>query len=132
MKRKDVAGQHDEVVNTLLDLQPVHTEAQPEVHTAFAPVTKLPTAGNADDRITAITERVSRLESELSGVMTKIEDAREERIADRVVQLEQRLLHEIASQRAEMVTAIESGFERLGATISEAWREAVHGNTDHA
>ena len=147
--KKDGTGKHTEIVNTLLDLQarlreegvpdavddvitipdaasPASATAQPAPSGgAFAPVTQLPTSGAADDRIAALTARLSRLEFELTGVMAKIDDAREDRIADRVVQLEQRMLHEIASQRADMAMAIESGFQRLESTISEAWREAV-------
>jgi len=105
---------------------PISTDQPATAGGAFAPVTKLPTSGAADDRIATLSERLSRLEFELRGVMAKIDDAREDRIADRVVGLEQRMLHEIASQRADMAMAIESGFQRLEGTISKAWREAVH------
>jgi hypothetical protein len=146
--KKDGTGKHDQVVNTLLDLQarlraegvpdttdevitipdaaPPATDQPATAGGAFAPVTQLPTSGAADDRIATLTERLSRLEFELRGVMAKIDDTREDRIADRVVRLEQRMLHEIASQRADMAMAIEAGFQRLEGTISEAWREAVH------
>ena len=71
--KKDGTGKHDQVVNTLLDLQarlreegvpdtadevitipdvaPPTPASQPVSSRAFAPVTQLPTSGAADDRI---------------------------------------------------------------------------------
>ncbi len=170
--RKKKQGAHEEVVNTLLDLQArlrgedatssgvaVQSPAEPELRVGeadelpvgemvsikegeievlvtpdpadaktqngFAPVTQLPTAAAADDRISSLTERLVRLEDELSAFMSKVEQARDELVADRAVQLELKLLQEVSSNRAEMLRAIDQGFARLHAAVADAKREVA-------
>ncbi len=140
-RRKKKQGRHEEVVNTLVDERPDDemvsiTEGEIEVLmtpdaaaaeplNGFAPVTQLPTAAAAEDVISSLTERLARLEEELSAFMSKVERARDELVADRAVQLELKLLQEVSSNRAEMLRAIDQGFARLHAAVADAKREVA-------
>jgi hypothetical protein len=145
-------GPHEQVVTSLLDLQarlrgeeppeapPEQAEARsndilvlpeaeapadpvdPEERTEFAPVTSLRTSAAGEDRLGSLVERIFNLESSLAAVAARAEQRETERI-DRLVALEQRLLHEVASQRRDLLGAIDDRFVRLDAALREGLAE---------
>ncbi len=86
----------------------------------FAPVTQLPTAasGPSDDRLLAMSERLGRLEDDLSGVLGAIEEIRSDSVS--TVQVEQRLVQEVASTRTDLQRSLEEGFARLQESMARA------------
>jgi hypothetical protein len=143
-------GPHEQVVTSLLDLQArlrgeeppeappeqaeprsndmlvlPEAEAPPdpaEERTEFAPVTSLRTSAAGEDRLGSLVERIFNLESSLAAVAARAEQRETERI-DRLVALEQRLLHEVASQRRDLLGAIDDRFVRLDAALREGLAE---------
>lgn len=87
-------------------------------HEEFAPVTTLPVAG-AEPKLVALSDRLARIEQKVAQVTDGAGSAADPR-DDRIVALEQRLLHEVGSQRADLLHAIHERFDRLEATIAEA------------
>jgi hypothetical protein len=83
-----------------------------EERTEFAPVTPLHGAAAPDDRIAGLADRLSQLERSLASVEARTERNEAER-SERLVSLEQRLLHEVASQRRDLIDAIDERFVRL-------------------
>jgi hypothetical protein len=92
--------------------------ADAEERSEFAPVTALHSAAAAEDRVAGLSDRLSHIESALASAGTGGE-RRETEDADRLVALEQRLLHEVASQRLELMAAIEDRFARLEAALRD-------------
>ena len=89
----------------------------------FAPVTTLPTAGVAEDRLAAFSDRLVRLEREVSSVTGRVElvaGPRDERFVD----IEQRLIREVASQREDLLHEIDERFDRLETTLLGALHDA--------
>jgi hypothetical protein len=85
----------------------------------FAPVTTLPVAGAPEPRLVALSDRLARIEQEMSQVTDRVGSVADPR-DDRILALEQRLRHEVGSQRADLLRAIHDRFDRLEATIAEA------------
>jgi hypothetical protein len=89
-----------------------------EERTEFAPVTPLHTAAAAEDRVAGLADRLSHLESALASVGVDA-DHPETGGTERLMALEQRLLHEVASQRRDLMAAIEDRFARLEAALRD-------------
>jgi hypothetical protein len=96
--------------------------ADAEERTEFAPVTALHTTAPAEDRVAGLSDRLSHIESALASVGTGGEQG-ETVGADRLAALEQRLLHEVASQRRDLMAAIEDRFARLEAALRDGLAE---------
>jgi hypothetical protein len=114
----------------------------------FAPVTQLPTSTAGDDRLSGLSQRLSRLEDDLSGVLGSIEsmrsdvtssvtsniaermtaaqredDARIARIvAERMDAVSKRLSAEVVLQRRQLAALLE---QRIG-TVEESLRDAIN------
>ena len=83
-----------------------------------APVTPLHPATKADDaRLTAMTERLERLETELEGVIARIQGVDPERL-DRL----EAVHDELGAQHQGLTAAIDSHFTQLQAAIDERLR----------
>jgi hypothetical protein len=102
-------------VQVLTTPDPDEAEERP----GFAPVTALHTGAAAEDRL---ADRVSGLEGSIASVEAMAEEREQER-SDRMVALEQRLLHEVASQRRELIQAIDDRFAQLDASLREGLAE---------
>jgi hypothetical protein len=85
----------------------------------FAPVTTLPGIGAAEPKLIALSDRLARIERELSRVTDRTGSGADPR-DDRIVALEQRLFHHVGSQRADLLKAIHERFDRLESAIAEA------------
>ena len=73
----------------------------------FAPVTQLPTASTGSDRVAALTERLSRLERELSGVLGSLDSMRVRVAAEATADVAARMVsiqHEVDARTARVVT----------------------------
>jgi hypothetical protein len=81
--QNDPPRTHPDVVEVSeQDLSVLMTPTEPSASRVeaerFAPVTQLPTAAVADDRVAALADRLARLEADLSGVMGSIASVRED------------------------------------------------------
>jgi len=90
----------------------------PEDLERFAPVTPLRAGLGGEDRLAGIVERVAELEGSIDDVSRRVDGRVAER-TDRLVSLEQRLLHEIASQRRDLLAAIDDRFVVLDRALRE-------------
>jgi hypothetical protein len=88
----------------------------------FAPVTTLPVGASTEPRLIALSERLARIEQEMARVTDRAGSTTDPR-EDRIVVLEQRLLHEVGSQRADLLQMIHDRLDRLETTIAEALRD---------
>jgi hypothetical protein len=117
-------GPPEEPLGDALDV-PVLAPPDPadaQERTEFAPVTPLRTGAAAEDRVAGLADRLSHLESALASVGAGA-GQRETEDTDRLVALEQRLLHEVASQRRDLMSAIEDRFARLEAALRDGLAE---------
>jgi hypothetical protein len=85
----------------------------------FAPVTTLPGVGAAEPKLIALSERLARIERELARVTDRSGSAADPG-EDRIAALEQRILHQVGSYRADLLLAIHDRFDRLESAIAEA------------
>ena len=85
----------------------------------FAPVTTLPGIGAAEPKLIALSDRLARIERELSRVTDRAASGADPG-DDRIAALEQRLFHHVGSQRADLLQAIHERFDRLESAIAEA------------
>ncbi len=87
---------------------------------SVAPVTLLHPATKADDaRLTALTERLERLETELEGVVSRIQGVDPERL-DRL----EAVHDELGAQHQGLSAAIDAHFAQLQASIDERLRRS--------
>jgi hypothetical protein len=84
-------------------------------HEDFAPVTTLPLAGAPEPKLLALADRLARIEQEVAQLANRGAAA-----GDPIVALGQRLLHEVGSQRAQLLREIHERFDRIERTIAEA------------
>jgi hypothetical protein len=96
-------------------------------HDEFAPVTTLPIAGAPEPKLVALADRLSRIEREVAQLTTRGEPTGDRR-TDGVVALGQRLLHEVGSQRAQLLREIHERFDRIEHAIAEALSDAMRGD----
>jgi hypothetical protein len=85
----------------------------------FAPVTTLPGVGAAEPKLIALSDRLARIERELARVTDRSGSGADPG-EDRIVALEQRILHQVGSYRADLLLAIHGRFDRLESAIAEA------------
>lgn len=117
----------------------------------FAPVTQLPTASAGLDRVAALTERLSRLERELSGVLGSLDSMRVRvaaeataEVAARMVSIQRetdertarivtrrmdavssRITSELEEQRRDLSDLLDRRMADMKATLRDAIREAA-------
>jgi hypothetical protein len=122
----------------------------------FAPVTQLPTSSGGSDRVAALTDRLSRLERELSGVLGSLDSMRvrvaaeatadvaarmvgiqrqtDERTARLVTRrmdaVSSRITSELEEQRADLVDLLDRRMADMKATLRDAILEAAEGLED--
>jgi hypothetical protein len=131
-------------------------ESDEEQRERFAPVTQLPTSSGELDRVAALTERLARLERELSGVLGSLDSMRvrvaAEATADvvaRVVGIQRetdertarvvtrrmdavssRITSELEKQRRDLVDLLDRRMADMKATLRDAILEAADGLED--
>jgi hypothetical protein len=93
-----------------------------EEREGFAPVTALHTGAAPEDRFADLAERLSHLERSLAEV-SALAERRENERSDRMIALEQRLLHEVASHRHDLVSAVDDRLARLEEALREGLAE---------
>jgi uncharacterized small protein (DUF1192 family) len=109
----------------------------------LAPVTQLPTAAVADDRIAALTQRLSRLEGDLSEVIGALGTMREEVASDtderigavrrevtrtlteRLDAVESRVVDELRVQREDLTGLVGERFRSMDERLHRAIREVA-------
>jgi hypothetical protein len=92
----------------------------------FAPVTSLRTGAAAEVRVAGMIDRPSHLESSPASLTTP---AGEHESTDGLGALEQRLLNEVASQRRDLMAAIDDRFAKLDAALRDALAELRGGRS---
>jgi hypothetical protein len=131
-------------------------ESDEERRERFAPVTQLPTSSGGLDRVAALTERLSRLERELSGVLGSLDSMRvrvaaeatadvaarmvgiqretDERTASVVTRrmdaVSSRITSELEEQRADLVDLLDRRMADMKVTLRDAILEAAQGLED--
>jgi hypothetical protein len=122
----------------------------------FAPVTQLPTTAAGDDRMTALAQRLSRLERDLSGVLGSIEtikgdvavslatdvearmvavqqevEARAARaLAERMDVISTRVSGELGAQRRDIAEILEERIRNMETALRDTIREAAETGVD--
>lgn len=96
-------------------------------HDEFAPVTTLPIAGAPEPKLVALADRLARIEREVAQLTARGGPSGDHR-TDSVVELGQRLLHEVGSQRAQLLREIHERFDRIERAIAEALSDAMRGD----
>ena len=94
----------------------VPEEPEEEEEVRFAPVTPLHAGVGGEDRFAGIVERIASLESSIGEVSQRV-DRREDERNERLISLEQRLLHEVASQRRDLLAAVDDRFVELDTAL---------------
>jgi hypothetical protein len=132
------------------------TASDEEHRERFAPVTQLPTASGGLDRVAALTERLSRLERELSGVLGSLDSMRVRvaaeataEVAARMVGIQRetdertarivtrrmdavssRITSELEEQRRDLTDLLDRRMDDMKATLRDAILEAADGLED--
>jgi hypothetical protein len=95
-------------------------------HEDFAPVTALPLAGAPEPKLVALADRLARIEQEVAQLANRGAAA-----GDPIVALGQRLLHEVGSQRAQLLREIHERFDRIERAIAEALIDVSRVDASH-
>jgi len=103
---------------TAIEPADVPEEAEEEEEVRFAPVTPLHAGVAGEDRLAGIVERIASLESSIDEVSQRV-DRREDERNERLISLEQRLLHEVASQRRDLLAAVDDRFVELDTALRQ-------------
>ena len=137
-------------------MAPSEPAAAPPAPERFAPVTQLPTAVAGDDRMSALAERLSRLERDLSGVLGSIEsikgdvavsltadvdarmiavqqevEARAARtVAERMDAISSRVSGELDAQRRDLAEALDRRIGSMEVVLRETIRDAAASAAD--
>jgi hypothetical protein len=134
-------------------MTPVHEPEEPDhrPRERVAPVTQLPTSSTGEDRVAALTERLGRLEDELSGVLGSLDRMRgrvaaevtadvasrmvavqhetDERtvrlVSDRMDDVKTRLTGELEEQRKDLAGLLERRMVDMESSLRDAIREAA-------
>jgi hypothetical protein len=114
---------HEAVVESLLGLQ-ARLRGEPEEEPVTVEERDLRVTATAGEALVRIARRLAGLEADLETIRGQLAD-RGDPMAERVVELERRLLREVEAQRADLLEAIDARFRQLEESVREAWRGAL-------